>query len=297
MKIVCVGQSAYDITLPVDDYPAENKKYKIGEKCECGGGSANNVSYLLSSWGMDSTLVSSVGKDLYGERIKEEQRRVNANIDYIDEIDNIPTTASYIINNKMNGSRTIITNKDSLMHRKNENISLKCDVIFLDGNEEESAKKIIMDNPDAIKIIDAGSYRDSINRLAKLCDYVVCSNDFAKDYSKIDFKYDEKDKIVEAYNIISKDFKGKLVITLESYGSVVKTNNEFYFVPSIKVKNVDSTGAGDIYHGAFTYFIANNYSLLDTIYYSNIAGALSVTKLGSKNSMPTLNEVINYHEL
>ena len=297
MKIVCIGQSAYDITLPIDGYPEENKKYKIKDKCECGGGSSNNVSYLLGMWGMNPTLVSSIGNDLYGKRIKEEQQSVNVDITYIEEIDGVETTTSYIINNRQNGSRTIITNKSELMHRTNNNIKIDADIIFLDGNEEEIAKKIIEDNPHAIKIIDAGGYRDSTVRLAKLCDYIVCSNDFAKDYSKIDFKYQEKEKIVEAYNIIEKDFNGKLIITLEAFGSVSKVNNEFYFIPSIKVKNVDSTGAGDIYHGAFTYFIANNYSLLETIYYSNIAGALSVTKLGSKHSIPTLNEVINYHEL
>ena len=40
----------------------------------------------------------------------------------------------------------------------------------------------------------------------------------------------------------------------------------------------------------------NGYNILDTMKYSNIAGALSVTKIGSKNSMPELEDVINYHE-
>ena len=60
----------------------------------------------------------------------------------------------------------------------------------------------------------------------------------------------------------------------------------FKLVKSIKVESVDSTGAGDIYHGAFTHFIANGYNVIDAMKYSNIAGALSVRKIGSKNSMP-----------
>ena len=97
--------------------------------------------------------------------------------------------------------------------------------------------------------------------------------------------------------MMEKDFNGKLIITLEAMGSLVKIDNEFVLVPSIEVESVDSTGAGDIYHGAFTHFIANGYSLLEAMHYSNIAGALSVQKIGSKNSMPTLESVMNYHEL
>ena len=68
-------------------------------------------------------------------------------------------------------------------------------------------------------------------------------------------------------------------------------------IPSIKVKALDSTGAGDIFHGAFTYFISNGYSLYDTIRYASITGAISVTRIGSRLSIPELDEVINYDNL
>ena len=69
-------------------------------------------------------------------------------------------------------------------------------------------------------------------------------------------------------------------------------------VPSIKVKSVDSTGAGDIYHGAFTYCIANGYDIITTMKMSNITGALSVTRVGGRFSIFTLEEVkAKYDEL
>ena len=297
MKILCIGQSAYDITLPVSDYPIENRKYKIKNVVECGGGSANNMAYLLALWKMDVTFASSVGNDLYGKKIYDELKRVGVKTEYLEMKNNIPTTTSYIINNLSNGSRTIITNKKEDMEIDiNKEINFKPDIILLDGNEYAFARKVIEENKEAIKIIDAGSLKEDTVNLSKLCDYIVCSNDFAKDYTKINFSYQDIDKIKEVYDILDRDFPGKIIITLESYGSITKIDNEFKLVPSIKVESIDSTGAGDIFHGAFTYFIANNYSLLDTLHYSNIAGALSVTKIGSKESMPKLEEVINYHE-
>ena len=297
MKILCLGQSAYDITLPVKEYPTENKKYKIHDKTECGGGSSNNAAYLLALWKNDVYLASCIGNDYYGKKIKDELLSVGVNIDYFEEID-IPTTTSYIINNLEKGTRTIITNKDPNMKFQSiRSIPEKFDVIFLDGNDFEMSMQAIKDNPDAIKVIDAGGLKPGTPELCKECDFVICSNDFARDYSGIDFACNEIDKVKTVYNKLKDDFKGCLIITLEENGSVIKIDNEFVLVPSIKVDAFDSTGAGDIYHGAFTHFIAHNYSILDAIKYSNIAGALSVKKIGSKNSMPKLSEVMKYDGL
>lgn len=298
MKILCLGQSAYDITIPVDSYPIENRKYKVHDVYECGGGSSNNSAYLLAKWNNEVYLASTIGCDDYGKNIKNELHMVGVNTDFFEEKNNVKTTVSYIINNKNTGTRTIITNRSSDMKfSKDHIIEIKPDIILVDGNDYEMSLKVLNDNPKAIKIIDAGNMKDGIVELAKLCDYVVASNDFAREYSGLNFDYSDINKIYEVYDKVAKDFNGILVITLEHLGSLVKINNEFKLVPSIKVESIDSTGAGDIYHGAFTHFIANGYNLLDTMKYSNIAGALSVQKIGSKNSMPNLEDVINYHEL
>ena len=299
MKILCIGQSAYDITLPVTDYPKENKKFKIGNsKIECGGGACNNAAYLLGLWKSDVYLASSIGKDIYGERIKKELARVNVNTDFFEEHDNIETTTSYIIANISNGTRTIITNKDPLMKFTDLNkITIKPDVILVDGNDYELALKTIEENKDSITIIDAGSVKEGTIDLCKNVKYVLCSNDFAREYSKIDFSYDDIESLIKVHEKLENDFQNIVVITLEAKGCFTKINNQYVIIPSIEVASVDSTGAGDIFHGAFTYFIANNYSFYDSLRLANIAGALSVRKIGSKPSMPTLEEVLSYHAL
>lgn len=299
MKILCIGQSAYDITLPVTDYPKENKKIKIGNsKIECGGGACNNAAYLLGLWKSDVYLASSIGKDIYGERIKKELARVNVNTDFFEEHDNIETTTSYIIANTNKGTRTIITNKDPLMKFTDLNkITIKPDVILVDGNDYELALKTIEENKDSITIIDAGSVKEGTIDLCKNVKYVLCSNDFAREYSKIDFSYDDIESLIKVHEKLENDFQNTVVITLEAKGCFTKINNQYVIIPSIEVASVDSTGAGDIFHGAFTYFIANNYSFYDSLRLANIAGALSVKKIGSKPSMPTLEEVLSYHAL
>ena len=62
-------------------------------------------------------------------------------------------------------------------------------------------------------------------------------------------------------------------------------------MPSIKVKALDSTGAGDIFHGAFVYGIAKGFDLEKAVRYANLAGAISVTRIGGRYSIPSLDEM------
>ena len=127
-----------------------------------------------------------------------------------------------------------------------------------------------------------------------MIDYVICSNDFAKEYTKRDMDYDNLEDLKSIYEEIQKDYKGLLIITLEDHGCMVKLNNEFHFIKSIKVDSVDTNGAGDIFHGAFVHFLSEGYDILRVLRLSNITGALSTRVLGTRGSIPEISEVISY---
>lgn len=296
-KVLCIGQSAYDITLPVEEFPIENRKVKIGNsKIECGGGSSNNVAYLLGLWGGNNVyLASSTGNDIYADKIVKELKSVNVSTKYFKVIDGVETTTSYIICNVNKGTRTIITNRDpNLKYPKDYKINLKPDYIFLDGNDPELSKRILKQNPQAISVIDAGGMKEGTPELCKLVDYVVCSNDFARDYTGITFDYHDVKTLTKVIEKMEKDFDAKVVITLEAAGCFTKLGTEYRIIPTTPNKATDSTGAGDIFHGAFLYFLIRGDNLFDIVKYANIAGGLSTMKIGSKNSIPTLNEVLKY---
>ncbi len=290
MKAICIGQAAYDITLPVDHFPIENKKMRSQDKIECSGGSACNCAYLLAKWGIDTYFAGVVGDDYYGNKIKSELDEIGANTKYLELNKAYQTTSSYIIANTTIGSRTIITNRPKELILEPKNVTESFDIILLDGYEREFSNKIIEANPNAIKIIDAGSLKEATVELAKKVDYIVCSKDFAEDYTRRNVDYNDLTSLVVIYNILKKDFKNNIVITLEDKGCFVYDNG-YKLVPTLKTKAKDTTGAGDIFHGAFTYAIANKFDMIKTLKYSNISGALSVTKMGGQISIPTLDEV------
>lgn len=298
MKAVCVGHSTYDTTLPMEQYPEENVKYRINKHIECGGGPASNGAYLLAKWGMDVTIVSIVGDDYYGERVVDDSQKIGANTEYLLRYPNHDTSSSFIIANMSNGSRTIITSKRDPIRRLNCNVNATgADVILIDGEHPETAKEVLLKNPNAISVLDAGRLNDDTRDLGKMVTYLVCSHDFAEEFSHKKTDVRDFNTLIEIYEELKAYFQTNVIITLEANGSFTVIDGQYKIIPSIKVKALDSTGAGDIFHGAFTYFIGMGYPLEEAIRYASITGAISVTRIGSRFSIPFLSEVLEYNDV
>lgn len=291
MKILCMGHASYDITTPVEAYPIENTKNRVHARIECGGGPASNAAYLLGKWGLDVTFAGVVGDDLYGKRIKKEFEDIKVNTDYLVLNNNGQTPTSFILANQENGSRTVLTYRPDVLNLKSLDLNFEPDVILIDGQEYEMSKQILKQFPNAISIIDASRDRKEIIELCHMVDYLVCSKGFAEQITDIKIDYDDFSTLEKVINKLEKEFSNHVVVTLEDKGCLYKIDGKAKIMPSIKVKALDTTGAGDIFHGAFTYGIAKKIDYEKTLKLANIAGAISVTRIGGRNSIPTWAEM------
>ncbi len=296
MKYLAIGHASYDITFRLDKFPIENTKQRVKKHIDCGGGPASNAGYLLALWNQSVSFQGVVGNDYYGNKIKEEFTRAGVDTTYLELVEGFDTMLSFILANSTNASRTILTSQDDVVPKCSLSNDNKYDVILVDGEEEEISKKILLNNKEAVKIIDAGSFKPGTVNLCPYVDYLVCSKNFALDYTKLEYD-GSMESLIKIHNKLTDDFHNTVVITLEDKGCFTKIDEEYKLIPSIKVKSVDTTGAGDIFHGAFTYFITHNYSLLDTCRLSNITGALSTLRVGGRYSIPNLEAVLERSNL
>ena len=294
MKAICVGHSTFDTTLPMKEYPVENVKYRIENHIECGGGPASNGAYLLAKWGIPTAICSIVGDDYYGERVLDDFTKIGADCKYLERRKGYHTSSSYIIANMSNGSRTILTSKRDPIRKLDQEVNDPCDLILIDGEHPETAKEVLQKNPNAISVLDAGRLNDDTRELGKMVTYVVCSHDFAEEFTGKKTDVRDFNTLIEIYDELKAFFQTNIIITLEANGSFTNIDGKFEIIPSIQVKALDSTGAGDIFHGAFTYFIGMKYPLREAIRLASITGAISVTRIGSRFSIPDLKEVLDY---
>ena len=147
MKFVCVGHATYDITLPVETYPIENKKHRISQKIECGGGPACNASYLLGKWNNDVSFVGVVGNDYYGQQIIKELNSIGVNTEYVEKNSSTDTDSSYIVSNSSNGSRTILTTKKKNIASLDNPVDITdASYILVDGEHYITSKEVLLRN-------------------------------------------------------------------------------------------------------------------------------------------------------
>ena len=93
---------------------------------------------------------------------------------------------------------------------------------------------------------------------------------------------------------LSRDFKLNLIVTLGENGVKYSNPNigKVIQIDSNKVDAVDTTGAGDTFVGAFAFGILNNLEPIDAIKLGCNCAALSVTRYGAQESMPSRVEAI-----
>lgn len=295
MNILCIGHITHDITFPVYTFPKENTKTRFHEETSSAGGPATIAAILLSKWNEKVQLAGLLGNDEYGRKIKKELTLNKVGTNYIVLKEDYKTSHSLVLSNYSNGTRTIFTYADNKIHLDKFITEYAPDIILIDGYEYEASKNILKQFPNAISVIDASYDKKEVVELAKMVKYLICSKDFAEKITGIKLNYENKETILNAFEKMEKIFKNNIIITLEESGCIYR-NGDVKIMPAIKVKTIDSTGAGDIFHGAFVYGLAHNFSLEKALKYATIAGALSVTRVGSYHSIPTLEEMNDVYE-
>lgn len=297
MTILSIGRTSYDITCPVEEYPVEGTKYLLNEKIESGGGTASIVAYLLAKWGETTYFAGVIGSDDYGTKIKKELEQVMVKTELMEVSYEVGTPVSVVLVNKKNGSRTrfdIVSSTQPVL--KKYDYSIRPDVIFSDGKEYSATINALNKFPKAVSIVDAGRVNRDLLELCKFVKYIVCSKGFAETVSGLKIDYNNSASLVNVYKKLKDKYpNNEIIVTLENMGAMYTVDGEIRIMPGIKTEVVDPSGAGDIFHGAFAYCIANGFDMEKAITYSNIAAGLSLSKMGASPSIPMLKEVISYY--
>ncbi|MBQ1636408.1 MAG: ribokinase [Bacteroidales bacterium] len=100
----------------------------------------------------------------------------------------------------------------------------------------------------------------------------------------------EDDAARAAEVLFAKGIKN-VIVTMGSKGSLVCTPEGREFVPSRKVKAIDTTGAGDVYNGALVAALSQGKSLIEAARIATLASSIAVTRMGAQTSAPYANEI------
>ncbi len=136
-------------------------------------------------------------------------------------------------------------------------------------------------------MLDAGSLRKGMLELIPLCNYVVCSEEFARQL----ISTDEPSFPEKALTHIKSLGVKTATVTLGDRGSITSSGNEIFHTPAFSIKAVDTTGAGDVFHGGYIYGLLRKWKINDVVRFASAFAALKCRMPGGRAGIPTLGEV------
>jgi sugar/nucleoside kinase (ribokinase family) len=139
-------------------------------------------------------------------------------------------------------------------------------------------------------VVDLDKVEPLTSELIKEVDFVITSSRFPMLFTGIS---DQKKALLE----LQKHTSGFLCATLGHEGAMALVNGEFLSIEGLKVKSVDTTGAGDIFHAGFIYGLLQNWEVVEILRFANAAAALKCQDLGGRKGIPTLEETQKFLNL
>jgi ribokinase len=133
--------------------------------------------------------------------------------------------------------------------------------------------------------MDAGSMREGYRELASHVDVLIASEGFADPLAG---RGASPEKAVEA---LSEWGPKQIVVTLGVKGSLGWGGGGFVFQKAFSIRAVDTTGAGDVYHGAYIYGLLRGWEMSRCMLFASVAAALKCRHTGARRGIPSLSEV------
>jgi sugar/nucleoside kinase (ribokinase family) len=295
VEVLAIGTASYDLSIFVDGFPRENSKLEIPEMLEGGGGPAANAAYLLSRWGVKCAFAGVLGNDMYGQRIAAEFEAAGTDFSLVEVREGHPTPLSVVLVNTLNGSRTIVNRKARLGALELSAARLAefpPQVLLFDGHEFGTARLALELFGGAVSILDAGSLRPGTEGLAGRVDYLVASERFAHQVTGLPDLANQnncRECLRRMRDILRPG--AIIVVTLGENGLIYEAEGACRHLPAYPARVVDTTAAGDIFHGAFAYGVLKKLSLEHTLKLACAASSLSVRQRGGRQSTPSLDNV------
>ena len=300
MKIACIGNAVYDVIVIGEEFIIEDERNSFNNATFAAGGPALVAASTIKKFGVDVDFYGRIGNDENGKFIINALKDDKINIKNLKVSNLVFTPFSFIIINSSKNSRTINSVRPPEDYKNPKigfsNYGNDYDYILTDGKYPYDTLNLIKNNPKATTIIDAGRNNAGVLKLCEVVNYIICSEDFANKVTKIEIgdNLENKELVYLKLKELFPNAKG-IAITVGKNGYIYEKDG---FILSNKPyltekKVIDTNGAGDIFHGAFTYALSSGYDYYQSLKFANITASLSTTKIGGRNSCPNLEEVQN----
>lgn len=288
--VVGVGLNATDTLLTVPHFPAYAGKVRIVDELVSPGGQVASALVACARLGLRARYIGTVGDDERGRFQVESLRAAGINLEHLQVRQGCANQSAYIVIDQSTGERTVFWRRDDCLRIDPEAISseqITCArLLLIDGHDTAAvARAAELARSRGIPVVaDVDTIYAGFERVLPNVDYLVGSSEFPTAWTG------EAD-IFQALERIQNHYGMKVAaMTLGAQGALAREHGTFVYSPAFVVNCVDTTGAGDVFHGAFCYSVLQNMPLREALELSNAMAALNCTALGARGGIAALAE-------
>lgn len=289
-----VGHNCLDRLCTVEAYPPENGSTHITAMQTQGGGAVATALVACARLGVAAAMVGYLGADDTGGEIIGLLQRDGVNTDAVTRLPGRRSSVSYVMVNPANASRTKFPYPDALpaiqWDAAQRRVVENARVLHLDGTQYENALAAaqIAKKAGVTVSLDGCSMQqdnEKNRRLASLADILIMN-------AKYPLRVAECDNYEQALLRMAGWGPRVVIGTQGEQGCVAVIEGETVRIPAYGVAAVDTTGAGDVFHGAFLAGWLQGMPLLENIRFAAAASALKCTKIGGRAGIPTREQAL-----
>jgi sulfofructose kinase len=283
--VVGVGLNATDTMLLVPHFPAYGGKVPFIKELLSPGGQVASAMVTCAKLGLRAKYIGTVGDDERGEIQMQSLLGSGVDLTHVQRRVNCPNQSAYIVIDQSTGERTVFWSRPDCLAISPDEIEpdqITCArILHVDGHDTravEHAARIARENGIPVTV-DVDTIYPGFDRVLPLVDYLIASSEFPGRWTRIE---DPK----KALETLQREYGMRVAaMTLGAHGALALADGKFHYSPGYVVHCVDTTGAGDVFHGAFCYAVLDSMPLPDALDFSNAMAALNCTAMGARGGI------------
>lgn len=297
IRIVGLGMACLDIIIRTGQLPSWDKGARLNEIAIEGGGPSATAIVASQRLGIPSGFIGTYGNDRLGEIKKQTLAENGVDVSRMVQREYPENQVVLVAVQDGTGERIF-----SGISRKNPALRLneldpgyitQADILHLDGYHAEAAlqaakwmkkagKKVMLDGS-----ATTGPVSTEMKNLLAEVDILISGHGFGKALTG-------ETELWKAGRLMRSLGPEIVVQTEGKAGSFTICPEGEYNIPAFEMDVVDTTGAGDVFHGAFLVGMLHRWDIRTNLIFSTAVAGMKCTQISGRRGIPTFDEVIRF---
>jgi len=289
--VVGLGLNATDVAIEVPAYPAFNSKVAFTSARWQAGGQTATALVVCQRLGLRTKYIGRVGSDPMGDFQWQSLRAEGIGLEDVKIVPDCPNQTAYIIIDEKTGERTILWYRDPRLTINVDDLRPEMvqrgRLLHVDAHDNAAAAQAARWAREAgIPVTaDVDNIYPDLEALLDGVDYLISSSTFPEAYTGEDDLFQALARLQGRYPRL------RLVgATLGDDGALALAEGRYLYQPAYALPCRDTTGAGDVFHGAFAYALLQGWAMERALDFSNAMAGLNCGAVGARGGIASQAE-------